>query len=113
MFRYIPILVIVLSMAMHSSAPLRPRPDEPKISKDCCYKGFKLYGKIKFVENFPDIKVQIVENFPDLKVRLVENFPDDCGEWQIVENFPDLKVQIVENFPDIKVKFVNNFPGLP
>ncbi len=113
MLCYFQLLVILLSMAASSTVPVIPRPDDPKINKDCYYKGFKLYGKIKFVENFPDIKVQIVENFPDLKVKIVENFPDDCGEWQIVSNFPDLKVQIVENFPDIKVKFVNNFPGLP
>jgi len=81
--------------------------------ENCSYNGFPLHGKIKFVENFPDIKVQIVENFPDLKVKLVNNFPDDCGEWKIVENFPDIKIQIVENFPDIKVKFVENFPGKP
>ena len=81
--------------------------------KDCRYKGFKLYGKVKIVNNFPDIKVKIVENFPDLKVKIVNNFPDDCGKWQFVDNFPDIKVQFVENFPDIKVKFVENFPGQP
>jgi hypothetical protein len=90
-----------------------PKPDEPKIDQQCCWKGKKLYGKIKFVQNFPDIKTQIVDNFPDLKVKLVENFPDHCGEWKVVENFPDLKVQIVESFPDIKVKLVENFPGKP
>lgn len=88
-----------------------PPPEEPKIDKDCCFKGMKLYGKIKFVTSFPDLKIQIVDNFPDLKVKLVENFPDHCGEWKIVESFPDLKVQIVESFPDLKIKFVDNFPG--
>ena len=111
MITTIPFLIVSLMILLEGSGT--PVAGEPKIDKNCCYKEMKLYGKIKFVENFPDIKVQIVENFPDLKVKLVENFPDDCGEWQIVENFPDLKVQIVENFPDIKVKFVNNFPGLP
>lgn len=86
---------------------------QDKISKDCTYKGFKLYGKVKFVEHFPDIKVQIVNAFPDLKVKMVNAFPDKCGEWQIVEHFPDLKVQIVEHFPDIKIQLVENFPGLP
>jgi hypothetical protein len=81
--------------------------------KNCTYKGFKLYGKIKIVENFPDIKVQIVENFSDLKVKIVDNFPDKCGRWQFVDNFPDIKVKFVDNFPDIKVKFVENFPGEP
>jgi len=87
---------------------------EEKIDfENCAYKGFPLHGKIKFVEDFPDIKVQIVENFPDLKVKIVEHFPDDCGEWQVVEHFPDVKVKIVENFPDIKIKYVENFPGKP
>lgn len=81
--------------------------------ENCTYKGFPLRGKIKFVEDFPDIKVQIVEHFPDLKVKLVEHFPDDCGEWQVVENFPDVKVKLVENFPDIKIKYVEHFPGKP
>ena len=80
---------------------------------NCTYKNFPLYGKIQFVQNFPDIKVKIVENFPDIKVEIVENFPNDCGKWQIVNNFPDVKVQLVENFPDVKVKFVENFPGKP
>jgi len=71
----------------------------------------QLYGKIKYVENFPDVTVKIVENFPDLKVKVVENFADKPGLWKIVQNFPDYKVKVVENFPDIKVKFVENFPG--
>lgn len=104
------ILFLLLVFAGTPAVP--PRQDNP-IDKDCTFKGMKLYGKIKFVDNFPDIKVQLVENFPDLKVKLVDNFPDECGKWQIVENFPDIKVQIVENFPDIKVKFVDNFPGIP
>jgi hypothetical protein len=81
--------------------------------KDCIYKGFKLYGKVKIVDNFPDIKVQVVENFPDLKVKIVQNFPDECGEWKFVDNFQDFKIQFVDNFPDIKIKFVENFPGMP
>jgi len=89
-------------------------PEEEGINfEHCTYKGLPLYGKIQFVENFPDIKVKIVENFPDIKVKMVNNFPDNCGEWQVVSNFPDLKVQLVENFPDIKVKLVENFPGKP
>ncbi|MEI7596604.1 MAG: hypothetical protein WCK02_12710 [Bacteroidota bacterium] len=84
----------------------------PKITKDCTFNGMKLYGKIKFVEAFPDIKVQIVEAFPDINVQIVNAFPDQCGRWQIVEAFPDLKVQIVEAFPDIRVKYVNSFPGI-
>ena len=79
----------------------------------CTYKGFKLYGKIKIVDAFPDIKVKIVESFPDLKVQVVDNWPDDCGKWKFVDSFPDLKIQFVESFPDIKIKFVENWPGKP
>jgi hypothetical protein len=111
MIHFIQAALIVVTFLSGLAGPSAGK--DEKITKECTYKGMKLYGKIRFVENFPDIKVQIVENFPDLKVKLVDNFPDKCGEWQIVENFPDIKVQIVENFPDIKVKFVENFPGLP
>ena len=88
--------------------------DNNKIDfENCTFNGFPLYGKVKIVESFPDIKVQIVDSFPDLKVELVNSFPDDCGKWQIVESFPDIKVQIVDSFPDIKIKFVESFPGEP
>ena len=84
----------------------------PKISKDCKFNGKKLYGKVQFVEAFPDIKVQIVDAFPDINVQLVDAFPDQCGRWQIVTAFPDLKVQIVDAFPDIRVRYVKSFPGV-
>ncbi len=86
------------------------------IDKDACTitkdgKTYKLYGKVKIVENWPDIKVQIVENWSDIKVKLVENWPDSCGEFQLVENWPDIKIKIVENWGDIKVKAVEHWPG--
>ena len=88
--------------------------DKSKIDfENCTFNGFPLYGKVKIVESFPDIKVQIVDSFPDLKVQLVNSFPDDCGKWQIVESFPDVKIKIVDSFPDIKIKFVESFPGKP
>jgi hypothetical protein len=88
--------------------------DKNKIDfENCSFNGFPLYGKVKFVDSFPDIKVQIVESFPDLKVKLVDSFPDDCGKWQVVESFPDVKIKIVDSFPDIKIKFVESFPGKP
>ena len=73
----------------------------------------KIYGKIQFVNSFPDYKVQIVNSFPDLKVQVVNSFPDKVGKWKIVNSFPDYKIQIVNSFPDFKVKYVNSFPGLP
>jgi hypothetical protein len=86
---------------------------EKKVGPDCTFNGKKLYGKVKFVDSFPDLKVRAVDAFPDLKVKMVNAFPDKCGLWQSVDAFPDLKVQMVENFPDIKIKFVDAFPGLP
>ena len=79
---------------------------------NCEWNGIKLYGKVQFVESFPDIKIQFVESFPDIKVQFVNSFPDDCGEWQEVSSFPDFKVQIVESFPDLKVQKVESFPGM-
>ena len=79
----------------------------------CTAKGIKLYGKVKVVESFPDLRVQVVESFPDLNVQVVTSFPDKCGKWQFVDSFPDFTIQYVESFPDIKVKFVKTFPGVP
>lgn len=79
---------------------------------DCEYKGIKLYGKVKFVDSFPDIKIQYVTSFPDIKVKFVDSSPDSCGKWEVVDIFPDFKVQIVTSFPDIKVKIVDSFPGM-
>jgi hypothetical protein len=81
--------------------------------EDCSFNGIKLYGKIQFVESFPDITIKVVESFPDLKVKIVDSFPNECGEWQIVDSFPDIKIKIVESFPDIEIKFVESFPGVP
>jgi len=60
---------------------------EALLNGDCYYKGIKLWGKVKFVTSFPDIKIQYVESFPDIKVKIVTSFPDKCGLWQTVESF--------------------------
>lgn len=83
-----------------------------QITGDCNYKGHKLYGKVKVVHSFPDLKVKIVNSFPDLKVKIVDHFPDSCGKWKFVDHFPDLKIQYVNSFPDIKIKYVDSFPGV-
>jgi hypothetical protein len=79
---------------------------------ECTFNGIKLYGRMKFVNAFPDIRIQYVEHFPDIRVLFVSSFPDKCGRWQVVENFADFTVQLVEHFPDIKVKVVEHFPGV-
>ena len=88
-----------------------------KIDKDRCVvikegKVFPLYGKVKIVDNFEDIKVKIVDNFEDVDIKVVENFENSCGKVKLVENFEDVKVKIVDNFEDIKVKLVDNFEGV-
>ena len=70
-----------------------------------------LYGKIQFVDSFPDVKVQVVTSFPDIKVQKVSSFPDSAGKWQVVDSFPDYKVQVVTSFPDYKIQYVDSFPG--
>jgi hypothetical protein len=74
--------------------------DNP-VKSDCNYKGFKLYGKVKIVDHFPDLKLQAKNSFPDFKVQIVSNFPDNCGEWKIVDNDPDFTIQFVDHFPGI------------
>ena len=112
------LLIITLLLVWTIPMMAQKSDKKPGIDKEnCTYtnkdgKTFNLYGKVKIVESFPDIKVQIVESFPDVKVKLVENFPDQCGKVKLVESFPDVKVQIVNSFPDIKVKIVENFPGV-
>ena len=82
------------------------------INGNCYYKGIKLWGKVKFVTSYPDIKIQYVESYPDIKVKFVSSYPDKCGLWQITESYPDFKVQIVTSYPDIKVKVVESYPGV-
>ena len=73
----------------------------------------KIYGRIMYVDSFPDYKVQIVNSFPNLKVQVVKSFPDKPGKWKIVNSFPDYKIQIVNSFPDFTVQYVKSFPGVP
>ena len=70
-----------------------------------------LYGKIQYVDSFPDVKVKVVTSFEDIAVKEVTSFPDKPGEWEIVNSFPDIKVQIVDSFEDYTIKYVDSFPG--
>ena len=83
-----------------------PPPDE--CPEDLCL----IYGRIQFVDTFPDCKVKVVEHFEDMRVQVVQHFPDDVAKWQIVEHFPDYKIQIVEHFPDFTIRYVGHFPGV-
>ncbi len=44
---------------------------------DCSLYGISLYGKVKIVDAFPDLKIQFVNAFPDIKVKWVEAFPNE------------------------------------
>ena len=71
----------------------------------------KIYGRIQYVQSFPDYKVQAVTSFPDLKVEIVESFPNSPGKWEIVTSFPDYKIEMVNSFPDFTIEYVTSFPG--
>jgi hypothetical protein len=88
-----------------------------KIDKDNCTitkdgKTYKLYGKVKIVNSFEDIKVKIVDSFEDVEIKIVDAFEDSCGKVKIVEHFEDVKVKIVDSFEDIKIKIVDSFEGV-
>jgi len=80
-------------------------------AKKCTFKGKKLYGRIKIVNSFPDIRVKIVSAFPNLRIQRVSSWPDKCGKWQFVSNFPNLRVQFVTSNPDLLIAYTPNAPG--
>jgi hypothetical protein len=41
----------------------------------CTWKGKRLYGKVKYVTAFPDVKVKVVTALPDLEIEYVTAFP--------------------------------------
>lgn len=71
-----------------------------------------IYGRIQFVDSFPDCKVKIVSSFEDMRVKMVTSFSDDVALWEIVDSFPDYKIQIVDSFPDFTIRYVDSFPGV-
>ena len=75
-------------------------------------KTYKLYGKVKIVDSFEDIKVKIVDSFEDADIKIVDSFENTCGKVKIVDSFEDVKVKIVDSFEDIKVKLVDSFEGV-
>jgi hypothetical protein len=80
-------------------------------AKTCSFRDKRLFGKVKIVESFPDVRVKVVSSFADLKVKQVESFADECGEWQFVESFPDFTIQYVDSFADVEITMVKEFPG--
>jgi hypothetical protein len=81
-----------------------------RIKCDCTFNGKKLWGKVQYVDMFPDFKVS-KSLFPDLNVTETM-FPSKCGEWHTVDMFPDFTVQLVDMFEDFSIAD-SYFPGIP
>lgn len=102
------VLLMVGGMAMASDVKIDA--ENCTITKDG--KTYNLYGKVKIVDSFEDIKVKIVDCFEDVDVKVVDCFEDSCGKVKIVDCFEDVKVKIVDCFEDVKVKLVDCFEGV-
>lgn len=104
--------VMVMDATVDSTSPnLDAGPAQcRRIKCDCTYKGVKLWGKVQYVDVFPDFKVK-VSPFPDLNVEEAY-FGLKCGQWQIVTAFPDFTVQKVTMFEDFDIAY-SPFPGIP
>ena len=84
------ILLLGLTIAMCSWA------SDVKIDKENCTitkdgKTYNLYGKVKIVDSFEDIKVKIVDSFEDADIKIVDAFEDSCGKVKIVDSFEGIK----------------------
>ena len=94
--------ILVFALFALMALPIMAQSNDKKVGlnkENCTFtnkdgKTFNLYGKVKIVEHFPDIKVQIVDSFEDLDVKVVESFPDQCGKVKLVEHFPDVPCRI-------------------
>ena len=109
--KHIVSIFICLAFALCASA------SDVTIDKENCTitkdgKTYNLYGKVKIVDSFEDIKVKIVDAFEDADIKIVDAFEDSCGKVKIVEHFEDVKVKIVDSFEDIKIKIVDAFEGV-
>ncbi|MEE2886280.1 MAG: hypothetical protein VX951_02500 [Planctomycetota bacterium] len=88
------------------TATIRVGKSHRDVPDKCC-----LFGRIKVVDSFPDVKIKLVSSFPDIKVKLVSSFPDKPGKWKFVDSFPDFKIKFVDSFPDYTIEYVDNFPS--
>ena len=118
---YIILLSFILNTGFVSYSPQHLRDLSPTekqeaiqafINGNCEYKGIKLYGKVKFVDSFEDIRIKYVDSFEDINVQFVSSFPNSCGQWQKVDNFEDIRVKVVDSFEDLDVRIVNSFLGI-
>ena len=107
----------ILSILICSTIVTFAVASDVKIDKENCTitkdgKTYNLYGKVKIVDSFEDIKVKIVDSFEDVDIKIVGSFENTCGKVKIVDSFEDIKVKIVDSFEDIKIKIVDSFEGI-
>ena len=56
-------------------------------------------------------KIKIVDSFEDIRIKQVSSFSDQVGRWEIVDSFEDYKIKFVDSFEDFTIKFVDSFEG--
>ena len=108
---------VILCMAV---LPMVVVANDVKIDKENCTitkngKTYPLYGKVVFVEDYPDITIKFVDYYADIEVKVTESPDNSCCEWKIVgrsEYYPDLRVKIDNDYPDITVKVVESYPHI-
>ena len=100
------LLLTALPLFCAAASPSNARP-APNVDVS------KIYGRIQFVDAFPDYKVEVVTAFPDLRVQKVQAFPDAAGKWEIVTAFPDYKIQLVRAFADFQIEYVRLYHRQP
>ena len=61
-------------------------------------KTFHLYGKVKIVDSYEDIRVKIVDSYEDVKVKIVDSYENSCGKIKIVDSYEDIRVKIVDSY---------------
>ena len=110
MKRFLSILICSTFVAFAVASDVKIDKDNCTITKDG--KTYNLYGKVKIVDSFEDIKVKIVDSFEDVDIKIVGSFENTCGKVKIVDSFEDIKVKIVDSFEDIKIKIVDSFEGI-
>ena len=93
-------LLFCFDIAICAAADVKIDMENCTITKDG--KTYKLYGKVKIVDSFEDIKVKIVDSFEDADIKIVDAFEDSCGKVKIVDSFEDIKIKIVNSFEGVK-----------
>lgn len=114
MKRIVTILLLALATATFSFA------DDVKIDRSNCTitkdgKTYPLYGKVVFVDEYPDITIKFVDAYADIEVKITDSSYQSCCEWKVVdktEGYPDLRVKVVKDYPDITVKTVSDYPHI-